>query len=50
MGSSRTLFCELRRVGAFRGVWRVYDRELEAYSLRFWFNRATAERALQKRR
>ena len=46
---NRSMFCELRRCGEYRGVWRIYDREREALSVRFWFDRDVAVRALHKR-
>jgi len=41
------LFYELRRCGEYRGVWRVYDRERDALSIRFWFDREVAQRYLE---
>jgi len=41
------LFYELRRCGEYQGVWRVYDRERDALSIRFWFDREVAQRYLE---
>lgn len=42
------MFYELRRVGEYRGVWRIYDREREALSLRLWFDEESARRSLNR--
>jgi hypothetical protein len=41
---------ELQRVGEYRGVWRLYDARRDAYSVRLWFDREVAQRALLNRR
>jgi hypothetical protein len=46
----RSLFdVELRRVGKYRCVWRLYDARRDAYSVRFWFDREVAQRAFLNR-
>jgi len=39
-----------RRIGAYRGVWRLVDRRLGAVSVEFWFDWRRAERAAQRLR
>jgi len=39
-----------RRIGAYRGVWRLVDDERQKVSLALWFDRRRAERAAQRQR
>jgi len=39
-----------KRIGAYRGVWRLVDRQRHAVSVDLWFDRRRAERAAQRRR
>jgi hypothetical protein len=39
---------EVRRVGAYAGVYRLYDPRRRVYSVRLWFSRSRAERAARK--
>jgi hypothetical protein len=39
---------EVRRVGAYAGVFRLYDPRRRCLSVRLWFSRSRAERAARR--
>jgi len=39
-----------RRIGAYRGVWRLVDDQRGAVSVALWFDKRRAQRAAQRLR
>jgi hypothetical protein len=48
MGRPRMSQVSPRRVGAYRGVWRLHDPGRRCWSIRLWFDEDRAQRAAQR--
>lgn len=39
---------QVKRIGAYRGVWRLVDDERQTVSVGLWFDKRRAERAAER--